>query len=119
MARMYLRRDEGARLILVAGSPPEWTYDYPMISLFTVVKMDGAWEGQVDIRCTTADGDSPVNIWDTLVMQGRNKVPFEDLVRQLLQTLEEREQVLAAIKLGIEGPYRFDQARWEVPACMP
>lgn len=90
-----------------------------MVSVFTLVKMDGEWSGNVDIRCSTADGESLANVWGTLVMQGRSDVPFEDLVRQLLQTIEEREQVLAAIKLGVDGPYRFDEAKWEAPACMP
>lgn len=118
-ARMYLRRDVGARLIMVSASPPEWTCEHPMVSLFTMVRTDGEWTGQVDIRCSTADGESLANVWDTLVMQGRNNVPFEDLVRQLMQTVEEREQVLAAIKLGVDGPYRFDGVQWEAPACMP
>jgi len=42
-------------------------------------------------------------------------VPFEDLARQLRDTLEEREQVMAALNLGIEGPYTFRRARWEHP----
>jgi hypothetical protein len=115
---MYLRRDARARLIMVSASPPEWTYDHSMLSVFTLVKMDGEWTGQVDIRCSTADGQSLANVWDTLVMQGRNNIPFEDLVRQLIQTVEEREQVLAAIKLGVDGPYRFESAKWEAPACL-
>ncbi len=118
-ARMYLRKDERVRLIMVTCSPLEWTGTYPMISVFTLVNMDGEWNGQVDIRCSVSDGESPANVWDTLVMQGRNGVPFEDLVRQLRLTLEEREQVIAAIKLGVEGPYRFGHARWETPALMP
>lgn len=109
----------GARLIMVSGSPPEWTCDHPMVSVFTLVSINGEWSGQVDIRCSTADGETLANVWDTLVMQGRNNIPFEDLVRQLLQTVEEREQVLAAIKLGIDGPYHFEGTRWETPACLP
>lgn len=118
-ARMYLRHDMSGRLIMVAASPPDWADDHPMVSLFTLVKLDGEWSGEVDIRCSTAQAENRINIWDTLVMQGRNSVPFEDLVRQLTLTLEEREQVVAAVKLGVQGPYKFDLVHWETPACMP
>ena len=46
-------------------------------------------------------------------MRGRDRVPFEQLIEQLRETLEEREQVIAAAKLGIVGPYRFDRTVWD------
>lgn len=46
-------------------------------------------------------------------MKGRGRVPFPDLIDQLRATLAEREQVIAAIKRRIPGPYRFEQSVWE------
>ena len=47
-------------------------------------------------------------------MTGHNAA-LEELVEQLGETLGEREQVVAAIKCGIEGPYKFERSVWEVP----
>ena len=48
-------------------------------------------------------------------MKGRNKVALEELIEQLRETFHEREQVIAAIKLGIAGPYTFKRSIWDVP----
>ena len=117
-ARMYLRRDIGGRLILVAASPPGWTDDHALISLLSFVKVDGSWSAEVDVRCSTVGTGSLSLSRGALMMQGRNDVPFEELVGQLRQTLDEREQVVAAVRLGIEGPYVFEDSRWETPACL-
>ena len=49
-------------------------------------------------------------------MRGRNDVPLEELVEHLHKTLEEREQVVAARKMGVDGPYAFEESRWEKPS---
>lgn len=43
-------------------------------------------------------------------------MPLEGLAEALKRTAEEQEQVVAAMKLGIGGPYRFDDTRWETPS---
>lgn len=114
-ARMYLRREQGDRLILLGAALPEWSDDRWIISVFSVVGMNGDWSGEVDIRCSIVQDDLLAQCRGGLVMRGRNAVPFEDLKRQLTETLEEREQVVAALKLGVQGPYTFRRARWEDP----
>jgi hypothetical protein len=29
--------------------------------------------------------------------------------------VEEQEQVVAAMKMGVDGPYTFEETRWETP----
>ena len=118
-ARMYLRRNQGDRVILVAASPTDWACERPMITILTTVSMAGNWSRTVDVRCSTADDDSIMKFWKIPVMQGRNAVPMEDLARQLLETLQEREQVMAAIRLGVKGPYTFKRSRWKKPYDLP
>lgn len=48
-------------------------------------------------------------------LRGRSQVPFNDLVAELQETLNEREQVIAAMRMGIDGPYRFERTVW----CRP
>jgi hypothetical protein len=48
-------------------------------------------------------------------MRGRHEVPLNQLVEQLWATVEEREQVVAAMRMGVDGPYRFENAWWERP----
>ena len=43
-------------------------------------------------------------------MKGRDKVPFAELLEQLQATLAEREKVIAAVKSGIPGPYKFERS---------
>jgi hypothetical protein len=35
-------------------------------------------------------------------------------VEELRTTLQEREQVIAAMRSGITGPYRFERSAWDV-----
>ena len=118
-ARMYLRRNQGDRVIIVGASPRDWDREHPMITVLTVVTMAGDWSGTVDVRCSTADDDSVMGFWEIPVMQGRNAVPAKELARQLRETLQEREQVTAAIKLGVDGPYTFERSRWKRPSDIP
>lgn len=114
-ARMYLRKLQRDRILLVAASPTGWTLDRPMVTILTSVSVTGEWSGQVDVRCSANQNESVMKFWDIPVMQGRNTVPMEDLPRQLCETVEEREQVVAAIRLGVSGPYTFSKTRWQKP----
>jgi hypothetical protein len=114
-ARMYLRREEGDRLILIGATRPTSQDERWLISIITVVSTNGDWSGELDIRCSISPEELLTQTRSSLVMRGRNAIPFEDLARQLRETLEEREQVMAALNLGVEGPYTFRRARWEDP----
>lgn len=114
-ARMYLRREQGDRLVLIGATMPDGADEHWLVSIFTVVGTNGDWNGSVDIRCSISPSELLTQCRTGLVMKGRNAVPFEDLKRQLGETLEEREQVVAALNIGVEGPYTFRRARWEHP----
>lgn len=114
-ARMYLRREESDRLILIGATRPTSQDERWLISIITMVSMSGDWSGELDIRCSISPEELLTQTRNSLVMRGRNAIPFEDLARQLRETLEEREQVMAALNLGVEGPYTFRRARWEDP----
>lgn len=115
-ARMYLRKHQGDRVILVAASPLDWKHERPMITILTIVKMTGGWAGTVDIRSWAAEDDSIVGFWGIPVMQGRHAVPLEKLAEQLRETLQERAEVIAAVRRGVEGPYTFKRSRWQRPS---
>lgn len=115
-ARMYLRHEYEDRVIHVYASAPERPFEQASISSLTIVKFSGEWSGKFDIRCAACEKDSdPPRVWDTPVMRGRDSVPLEDIVEALKKTAEEQEQVVAAMKLGIDGPYAFDETSWETP----
>lgn len=114
-ARMYLRREQGDRLVLIGATKPGVREERWIVSIITAVSTCGEWSGEVDIRCSIAPEELLTQCNTTLVMRGRGAVPFEDLARQLRDTLEEREQVMAALNLGVEGPYTFRRASWEHP----
>jgi hypothetical protein len=46
-------------------------------------------------------------------MKGREQVQLGELVSELQETLQEREQVVAAVKMGVPGPYNFTRSVWE------
>ena len=112
-ARMALLKEEGARVIHVNGCPENWPHECPMLGVMASITTGGQWNGMVDIRCCGTE-DDPVS-GRTPWMKGRSNVMLEELVEQLRETLDEREKVIAAIKFGIEGPYRFERSVWEVP----
>lgn len=114
-ARMYLRAEQDDRLVLIGATRPEGCDDRWIVSIITAISTCGEWSGEVDIRCSINPEELLTESNSRLVMRGRGAVPFEDLARQLRDTLEEREQVMAAINLGVEGPYTFRRARWECP----
>lgn len=114
-ARMYLRKDQGDRLVLIGATRCNARDERWIVSIITPVSTCGEWSGEVDIRCSISPEELLTQARCGLVMRGRGAVPFEDLARQLRDTLEEREQVMAALNLGVEGPYTFRRTRWECP----
>ncbi len=112
-ARMHLEKTVGARLVVVDASPPEWQFDSPMISIMATVKVTGEWSEEVDVRCSATDEDPVATVFSVPHMKGRGRVPLGELVEQLQETLDEREQVIAAIRLGVEGPYCFAHSEWK------
>ena len=110
-ARMHLSKDVGARVVHVEGNVAGWSHEVPTLSIMARVKETGDWPESVDIRCVGSDED-PVMLsgpW----MKGRNEVAFGELIEQLQETLKEREMVIAAVRSGVEGPYRFGRSVWE------
>ncbi len=98
-ARMYLLKEHGVRVIHVAASAEDWPHENSMLSVMARVMVSGQWDETVDIRCCATE-DDPIGMsgpW----MKGRSHVPLASLVEELRTTLQEREQVIAAMKCGI------------------
>ena len=116
-ARSYLRDDQGDRVIHVCASAPERPFEQVSISVTTAVTLQGDWTRMLDVRCAACERDTdPPRVWDVPVMLGRGSVPLGELAEALARTAEEQEQVVAAMKLGIDGPYTFEDTRWEIPS---
>ena len=81
----------------------------PTVELIARVPVSGQWPETIDIRCGISS--NPFDPW----LRNRTYVPFEDLVPALRETLDEREKVIAAVRLGIEGPYHFERSVWAKP----
>jgi hypothetical protein len=111
-ARMHLLKDQGVRVIHVESSLENWPHGTSMVSLMATITVNGEWSQTVDIRCCATD-DDPVQM-NAPWMKGRGNVPLGCLVDHLRETLDEREQVIAAIKLGVAGPYAFERSVWDV-----
>lgn len=101
----------GNRLVYVGASLPGWQYECSTLSVMAIVPVNGEWPDVVDIRCcaTEADPAQVLGPW----MQGRDQVPFTDLIENLRATLAERELVIAAAKRGMPAPYTFDRSVWK------
>ncbi len=108
-ASMHLLKDHNKRFIHVGASPKEWPHETPMVSVMTAVPVRGQWPESVDIRCNASDENDLSGPW----MRGRNEVLFSELIDQLLETLDERVQVLALIQSGTPPPYVFARAVWD------
>lgn len=110
-ATMHQIPEANARIIHVGASFPNWPYESPTLAVMARVPVSGLWPDFVDIRCCATDGDPAQTLgpW----MSGRGRVAFSELVDQLQATLDERERVIAAIMVGIPGPYRFTRSEWK------
>lgn len=109
-ASMHLSPESGARVIHVGASIPGWQYESPTISLMARVPATGQWPDFIDIRCSATE-INPAHTFGPW-MRGRGTVPFPELIEQLRQTLAERDQVIAAAKNGVPGPYKFERSVW-------
>lgn len=110
-ATMHLMKDDGLRIINVDASSSGWPHDTPMLAVMAIVKTCGSWPGTVDIRCT-ATNENPL-LLSSPWMKGRDKVPFTELIEQLVETLAERDQVAALVQSGTPGPYVFPRSVWD------
>jgi hypothetical protein len=110
-ARMHLSKEAGTRVVHVEGKVAGWSHEVPTLSILASIKETGDWPESVDIRCVGSDEDPAMlsGPW----MKGRNEVAFGELIDQLQETLKEREIVIAAVKSGVPGPYKFERSVWE------
>ena len=86
-----------------------------MIDIRTLVEDNGKWSGCINIMCGVDPGRVRAGSDAPVIMLGREFVPLHRLVEELRDTVAEREQVAAALQLGVEGPYVFRRSRWETP----
>jgi hypothetical protein len=99
---------ESKGMIHLMGDKRVVSVDASAFNLMTFVPVSGEWPDTVSIRSGT-----PVGIngpW----LQGRLQIPFPDLISELRDTLDEREKVIAAMKCGVAGPYRFERSVWSI-----
>ena len=80
----------------------------PTVELMARVPVSGDWPAFVDVRCSTSD-----SLRDPF-LRGPTQVPFDQIVPMLRKTLDEREKVIAAMRLGIADAYRFEGSEWSV-----
>jgi hypothetical protein len=84
----------------------------PTVELIARVPISGMWPDTIEVRCgTSANALDP---W----MRGRSKVPFDEIIMALRETLDERAKVIAAMRLGLEGPYHFERSVWAKPSFL-
>lgn len=112
-ARMHLVKEAGVRVVYAEASPEDWQHETSMLCVLATVPVTGEWPEFVDIRCSATEEDPVMSIFTSPHMKGRGRVPLPELVEQLRETLDEREKVVAAAKLGVTGPYRFERSVWE------
>ena len=110
-ARMHLIKEAGARVVHIEGKVTGWPHEVPTLSILASVKETGDWPESVGIRCVGSDDDPAMlsGPW----MKGRNEVAFGELIEELQETLKEREMVVAAVKSGVPGPYKFERSVWK------
>lgn len=114
-AKFYLRRECDDRIVQVAAVSTRGPYQKCVIDIRTAVANDSGWSGFLDVAClaSTDFQGLAAACQPAFIMRGREYVPLHTLSAELRKTVEEREQVLAAFSLGVEGPYTFGRIRWE------
>ena len=112
---MRLQRDRRTRIVQVDAYAPGGRFQTSILGITAHVRTTGDWPNTVEIRCAAAEDDLAANVWNVPVLRGRDAVPISNLKKQLAETLVEREKVVAARKMGIDGPYIFEGATWLVP----
>jgi hypothetical protein len=115
-AKYYIRHDCDDRLVQVAAVTHGGSRRNSAIDIRTAVRLDGNWSGCVEIACLAADDCQGMDAFmrPVFILEGREFVALHELAEQLRQTIQEGEQVTAAIRLGVEGPYRFERTCWEM-----
>lgn len=113
-AHFHKLPDHSIRLIHVEASLPDWPHQgHSMLTIMAPVTLAGDWPEFVDIRCTGSDSaEDPMGIHGPW-MTGRDRVPFTELVQELLETLEERKHVVANYSAGNPGPFQFTRSLWK------
>lgn len=114
-AKFYLRREHDDRIVQVTAVSPDGPLQRSVIDIRTVFADESDRSGVVEIACYASE-DNPgltASRQTGFILRGREHVPLSDLAVELRKTVEEREQVLAAHKMGVEGPYRFGKVCWE------
>jgi len=109
-ASMHLHHEAAARVILVDASTEHWKNELPLLSVMAIIPVSGDWPEFVDVRCSAGEDD--LAMLNAPTMQGRAQVPLARLIDALRETLRERDEVIAAVKSGIPGPYRFKESVW-------
>ena len=114
------------RLIWVTASPEDWpsvdlsipphySTEHSLVTIQTTMEVSGDWPGTVQSFCSTADSEAGAGeYFYAPSVHGRNEVPLKGLVAALRDTLEERKEVLAALRDGKEPPFRFANTVWKV-----
>jgi len=100
--------------VVVEASPSDWPHKVSMLTVTAIVSATGAWSEAVTVSCVSAHPDGAHRL-DGPFMEGRGAVPLSELVGELRETVNEREQVIAAIRAGMPGPYRFKRSGWPSP----
>ncbi len=77
-ARMYLRYDQGDRVIYVSAVTPGGPFRRSNLDISAIVVIDGHWSGRLEIRCAAAQDDLDPSFWDIPILRGRNAVPLRD-----------------------------------------
>ena len=126
-AQMHLFRketmQESSRIIHVWIHEPDWKMSVPDVFVGTawadhtnhqmeiraIIGADGTFGGTVQVLCMAADviGDVYVPTLRT------GQVPLVDLPPFLVQVAKQQREIIAARKDGKQGPWTFDDMRWE------
>jgi len=112
-SRMRLRREWRDRLIQVDMVTPTGPLQRCVISVTTTIGIDRGWSGRAKIGCASVDDHASVSDWKVPILRGREDVLLKELPQELPNAVKECEQVAAARKAGIDGPYAFNHACWE------
>jgi hypothetical protein len=109
--------DGDSRVVYVTASPERWAHELSLISLIAIIDTNGQWSETVDIQSAPATEEreslNPPYSVCGIYMSGRKRVPIGDVANEILETISEREQVIAAVKCGVSEPFEFEKAIWK------
>src|ERR1043165_1750498 len=84
-ATMQLLPSADARIIHVSASFAQWPYESPTVGLMATVPKSGMRPDFVDVGCCATEGDPALS--HGLLLHGRDRVAFTELVEHLQATL--------------------------------